>query len=245
MRLLAYIRVSTDDQAEHGHSLDVQRRRLEAYCEAHEIELAGVHVDAGVSATVPLAKRPQGRALLLALQTRQADGVVVVALDRLWRDVFDGVSTLRSLEHLDVAIHSLREHIATDTPAGRLNMHILLATGQYERELIADRARATTCSLQEQGRVYGPVPFGCIKVDGLLFREPRRWDLRQWIMRAHESGDSLRTLRDRLLAARIPSPTGSKRWPLGTLSNLIESHDRLSLLPLCDAAHDAAVSEAA
>ena len=47
---IGYIRVSTDEQAQDGVSLDVQRKRLEQYAELYDIELTTIIEDAGVSA---------------------------------------------------------------------------------------------------------------------------------------------------------------------------------------------------
>ncbi|MCZ6785817.1 MAG: recombinase family protein, partial [Planctomycetota bacterium] len=83
-RVVGYARVSSADQAENGVSLDVQRHRLKAYCEAHGLELMGIETDEGISAK-RTANRPALQRALATLKEGRADGLVVVKLDRLSR----------------------------------------------------------------------------------------------------------------------------------------------------------------
>jgi putative DNA-invertase from lambdoid prophage Rac len=73
-RTFGYCRVSTTQQSESGISLDEQRHRITARCHEHSWALEACYVDAGVSGSVPLHKRPQGGRLLAAL--RPADIVL-------------------------------------------------------------------------------------------------------------------------------------------------------------------------
>jgi hypothetical protein len=59
VRLVGYARVSTEDQAREGVSLEAQRERLAAYATAHGLELVGIETDAGISGKVPPAQRPR------------------------------------------------------------------------------------------------------------------------------------------------------------------------------------------
>ncbi|MEN6538903.1 MAG: recombinase family protein [Mizugakiibacter sp.] len=248
MRLLAYVRVSTEEQAREGHSLGLQPRRCADYCALHGHVLVGTVADEGVSASTPLGRRKGGAELLRRLRAGDADGVVVVALDRLFRDVLDGVQMFREFEDRELAVHSIRELLDTRTPAGRLQLHIQLATAQYERELTAQRCREVSAGLREQGRVFGTVPYGCVEQGGRLFRDPATWPTRQLIVnwRRHgaavhgSTGDhapemrpvSYRAIRDWLHADRVPAPAGGRWWSTSTLRSLCESHDALVHLPM-------------
>ena len=63
-RAWAYIRVSTDHQRDSGISLDEQQRKIEARCIENGWSLEHVYVDAGISGSTPLARRPEGARLL-------------------------------------------------------------------------------------------------------------------------------------------------------------------------------------
>ena len=63
-RAWGYIRVSTDQQRDSGISLDEQQRKIEARCIENGWSLEHVYVDAGISGSTPLARRPEGARLL-------------------------------------------------------------------------------------------------------------------------------------------------------------------------------------
>ncbi len=75
-RTVAYIRVSTDKQAEHGISLDAQRAKISAYAKLYDLDLVDVIIDAGVSAKT-LARPGLTRALTM-LEQSQAEALLVV-----------------------------------------------------------------------------------------------------------------------------------------------------------------------
>jgi DNA invertase Pin-like site-specific DNA recombinase len=240
MNLLGYVRVSTEEQAREGVSLGQQVERLRAYCALHGHQLVGAVLDEGVSASVPLAKREGGRTLLARLKAGDAEGVVVVRLDRLFRDALDGLMFFRGpAERLGVAVHSISELIDSSTPAGRLSLTIQLAAAQYERDLAVQRATECNAALREQGRVYGHVPYGCVAVgegDGRhLARDPQTWCHREAAVRLLDK-HSLRGAALELAARGIPSPTGKPRWSPNTLRALRTHHDSLRKLPMAQPA---------
>lgn len=233
MRLTPYLRVSTDDQAGQGHSLAQQEGALLRHGAAAGVELTAMVADEGVSAGKALARRAGGKALLDMLRSERSDGVLVTRVDRLFRDVLDALTFLAEAQKRGWVLVSTTEHIDTATPAGRLQLNILLATAQYEREMASVRTAAVSRSLKERGRTYGVVPFGCVAIDGALVRDPRTWGIRQMICEWHVGArESLRTIRMRLHDRRITSPTGKRWWSTSTLANLIDTHESLSHLPL-------------
>ncbi|UCF41683.1 MAG: recombinase family protein, partial [Gemmatimonadota bacterium] len=99
--LVGYCRVSTEEQAREGVSLDAQRKRLAAYCTAHGFELAGVESDEGLSGGVPPAQRPGLTRALEQVRRGEAAGLVVVKLDRLSRSVRDVLDLADSAQCTD------------------------------------------------------------------------------------------------------------------------------------------------
>ena len=83
-RALCYVRVSTVEQSKFGFSLDAQEERLRAYCRMAGLEVAELIREEGVSASIPLGKRPAGSKLLG--QVSGESHVVCLKLDRLFRD---------------------------------------------------------------------------------------------------------------------------------------------------------------
>lgn len=238
MDLIAYCRVSTEDQAESGHSLAQQRERVQAYCALHGHRLTHVVVDEGVSASIPLHKRVGGAALLAAIRVGQGAGVVAVRLDRMFRNALDGLRFFEDVagRHA-VAVHSVSELIDTSTPAGRLALTIQLAAAQYERDLAAQRATECNAALRERGRVYGGVPYGCMRVGDELLRDPLTWPMRECIVSLRDVQQmTLRQIAERLRVNRVPSPTGSRGWSPNTISRICKTHRDLTHLAM--GAHD-------
>ncbi|WP_161596277.1 recombinase family protein [Rhodanobacter glycinis] len=249
MNLVGYVRVSTEEQAREGVSLGQQTERLKAYCALHGHVLVDGYSDEGVSASMPVAKRPGGRLMLEALKGKDVQGVVVVRLDRLFRDALDGLTFFRHADRTGATVHSISELIDSSTPAGKLSLTIQLAAAQYERDLAVQRATECSVSMRESGRVYGTVPYGCIAVgEGdarRLMRQPFTWGWRRTIVEDLAAGVSLRTLRAELLERGIPSPTGRRVWSLNTLRELRTHHASLASLPMADVDHVATISTAA
>lgn len=232
MLLLAYLRVSTNEQAEDGHSLDVQAARVRAYCEAHGHTLAGIFADEGVSASIPLARRPAGRALLAALKEGQGEGVVIIRLDRLFRSALDGLHFFHVLAaRQQFTVHSVSELIDTGTPAGKLQLTLTLAAAEYERDLAVQRATDSSQGLRRAGKVFGHVPFGCIAHDGHLYRHPENWNARERIVALQAQGYSLATIKRLMHDEGIASPTGEPWWAKSSLAAICSTHDSLAHLP--------------
>lgn len=231
MRFLGYVRVSTAQQAADGVSLGHQHDAIRAWCAGQGIELVGIVEDTDVSGGTPFAKRPGGATVLARAGAEPIDGIVSTYLDRLFRDTLDGLQCMReTFPALGLRTVLINQSLDLGTPIGRLTATQLLAAAEFERELIAERTRRTAQQLQAQGRVYGATPFGCVAVDGKLYRDPEQWQTRQRIVDAL-AADSIRAVQLSLRALRILSPSGSRTWSTSTLKNLRDTHDRLALLP--------------
>lgn len=232
MRLLGYVRVSTDDQKRNGVSLDQQPERLRMYCTLRQFELVGVLTDEGISAGKPLGCRPAGAELLQRLREREVDGVVTTHLDRMFRRASDGFIFLEQIvERRGVTLHVVDQAVDTSTPGGWLCGANQLVSAEYERRMDIHRATVCNATLRAQGRVYGGVPYGCVERAGHLFREPLAWARREMIVRNLRNGLSVRMQQAALADLGIRSPTGKARWSLNTLWALQNLHDELARLP--------------
>lgn len=163
--VVGYIRVSTEQQAGEGVSLDAQKARLEAYALAMELDLVAVFEDAGLSAK-SLA-RPGLRAALAALEDGKASGLVVTKLDRLTRSVKDLGELVDRYFASRFSLLSLSDSIDTRTASGRLVLHVLGAVSQWEREATAERTRDALAQLRADGVPLGADPLGWRRADAL------------------------------------------------------------------------------
>lgn len=86
---------------------------------------------------------------------RRGDTLTVVALDRLGRSLSEMVKLIDYLVEEGIILRSLREGIDLSTPTGRMLAGIFSALGEYERELIRERAEAAREAARARGRQVG------------------------------------------------------------------------------------------
>ena len=167
-RAVAYLRVSTDKQADTGVSLDAQRAKVAAYAALYELDLVAVEVDAGASAK-SLDGRPALTRALAMLDAGTADALIVVKLDRLTRSVADlGGLVADYFGPKGAALLSVSEQIDTRTSAGRLVLNVLASVAQWEREAIGERTATAMQHKRANGERVGSVPYGfALAADGV------------------------------------------------------------------------------
>lgn len=207
-RTVAYLRVSTDKQADRGVSLDAQRAKVQAYAELYDLELVEVIVDAGLSAKT-LERSGLQRALGM-LRRREADALLVVKLDRLTRSVKHlGELVETVFAPGKAALLSVSEQIDTRSAAGRLVLNVLASVSQWEREAIGER---TSVAMQHKAAcgefTGGESPFG-FRVEGeQLAPIESEQHVIAGARRLRAAGLSLRAVARELDAAGMRSRTG-------------------------------------
>lgn len=152
MRIIGYVRVSTEEQASQGVSLAAQEAKLRQYCELYGHELLTMVVDAGQSAKT--LDRPGLRQVLDSLTAGEAEGVIVMKLDRLTRSVRD-LGALLDEYFQRYALISVGEQVDTTTAGGRLVLNLLTSVSQWERETIGERTSAALQHKKAQGVKLG------------------------------------------------------------------------------------------
>jgi putative DNA-invertase from lambdoid prophage Rac len=159
-RVFGYCRVSTDRQADSGISLDEQQRKIEARCREHDWRLEHVYVDAGVSGSTPLGKRPEGARLLAAL--KPGDVVIAAKMDRCFRSAFDALATIESFKRRKISLWLL--DLGGDVSGNGISeliMTVLAAVAQFERSLISERIKDAKRNLRRGNKHQGGKrPFG-------------------------------------------------------------------------------------
>lgn len=219
---IGYVRVSTEGQALEGVSLDAQRDRIMAYCEAHGLELASIEADEGVS-----GKRADNRpGLQRALEAVcEARGVLVTySLSRLARSTKDAIAIAESLEKRGANLASLSERIDTTTAMGKFFFTTVAALAQLERDQIAERTSAALAYKRAQGqKTGGYVPYGFdAGPDGRLTpNEPEQSAIAR-MQRLRSRGKSLRQIAADLEAQGI-KPKRGERWHAKTVQSALRS----------------------
>lgn len=144
---------------------EAQRQKVERYVESTLFNnvYGGWLYDSAVSGSRPMFEREQGRRLWALAQP--GDHIVWAKLDRAFRSVVDGASTLAMLAHKGVFVHSLDLGLDTSTPIGRCVCSVMLAFAELEREYASER---TATALLQKKLAFKPhnrtAPMGWVKV---------------------------------------------------------------------------------
>lgn len=163
MKAIGYTRCSTNEQADSGLGLEAQAERIRAYCTMRGSELLDLITDAGVSGGKPLASRDGGQRLLTAIRERKADAVVMLKLDRMFRNAGDCLTTVEKWEKAGVALHVVDlggNAIDTTSAAGRFMLVVLAGAAEMERNLTRERTRSAMAVKRANGQRIGSVPYG-------------------------------------------------------------------------------------
>ena len=225
---IGYTRCSTHEQADSGLGLDVQTERIRAYCTLKGLGLLDIITDAGVSGGKPLASREGGQRLLDAIRKRKAGAVVMLKLDRMFRNAGDCLATVETWERSGVALHIIDlggNAIDTTSAAGRFMLVVLAGAAEMERNLTRERTRSALALKKSNGQRVGTVPFGFdLAGDGMTLtpnesEQAAIADIRA--MRAR--GMKLKQIAGDLTTREVPTKTGrSPRWTHQVVARILK-----------------------
>lgn len=226
IRTVGYIRVSSEEQAREGVSLDAQRHRIRAYCECNDLDLVEIIEDAGISGKT-ISQRPGIQRVLAALEAKEAEAVVVLKLDRLSRSTRDVIELTERFERNGWQLHSISEKLDTSTAAGRFVLTILAALAQMEREQVGERTRVALSYKKLKGERLGTTPLGYQTVEAPngekeLQPNAEEQQILKMIAELREQGRTYEQIAQILNEARIPSKRGGQ-WYRGTVYYLVQN----------------------
>jgi DNA invertase Pin-like site-specific DNA recombinase len=207
-RVLAYVRVSTEEQKGSGAGLAAQRAAILAECKRRGWHLVDVIEDAGYSAKD--LKRPGVRLALELLGQGGADALVVAKLDRLSRSMLDFASIMATAQKQSWGLIALDCAVDTTTPAGEAMATVLATFAQFERRLISQRTKDALAAKKAQGVRLG---------------RPRQLSLRvvNRIVRERERGHTLAAIAEGLNRDRVATAQGGQRWYPSTVRAVLRS----------------------
>lgn len=225
MKAVGYVRVSTEEQARLGVSLEAQEERIRLYCQLQGLELVELIREEGVSAALPLADRPGGARALRILQQKTARNIVALKLDRLFRDAEDALRTTREWDRAAVALHLVDmggQSLNSASAMGRLFVTMIAAFAELERNLISERTTTALGHKKAHGQAYARTPFGFDRVGDELKRNAREWKLAQKIRARRAAGETLQSIADWLNESGAKSKRGGKWFP-STVRYILEN----------------------
>jgi DNA invertase Pin-like site-specific DNA recombinase len=207
--VVAYVRVSTAEQAVSGLGLEAQRATIADYAARKGLTIVAEHSDEGISAK-SLRNRPGALSAIEAVRTRQAQGVLVAKLDRLSRSVPDAGTLMEQARTEGWALHFADLDIDTGTPAGEMAANVIIAASQYERRLIAQRTKDALAVKRARGERLGAVPALSMEVTRRILSE-------------RAAGRTFQAVADGLMADGIPTSRGKTTWYPATIKAVCEA----------------------
>jgi DNA invertase Pin-like site-specific DNA recombinase len=213
--MVAYLRVSTREQAESRAGLDAQRALIEAMANMRGWEIVEWRVDAGESGKS--LDRPALVAALDDVRSGRARGIVVAKLDRLSRSVLDFAVLLTEAMALGWNVVALDLGVDLSTSAGKMVAGIMMTIAQWEREVIGERTRDGLAAKREAGvRLGRPAesPTELIALTLAVFNTEGGY------------GPAARALNN----ARIPTARGGRQWYPASVRQLLQSQDGRAIL---------------
>lgn len=217
---IGYVRVSTEEQATEGVSLEAQRDRIAAWCLANGIDLANVYVDAGVS-----GKRADNRPELQAALDHvcRIGGVLVCySLSRLARSTKDTIAIAERLDKNGADLASLSERLDTTTAAGKMMFRMLAVLAEFERDQLAERTKAAMSHKRSNGERVGKIPFGFdLAADGVkLVQNAAEQEVLKLIQDLRDAGESMRAIAAELNRRQVPTKQG-QAWKHSTVQSIL------------------------
>lgn len=136
LRVIAYTRVSTKEQAEQGVSLDDQLKQIQQYCKQHGHRIVATYVDDGYSRRED--KRPQFMAMVDAIMTNsiEADAIFTLTVSRFFRDTIKAALWKRDLAKRGVQVVHICEDVGDGMSANFVS-EILSLKAQHDFEVIS------------------------------------------------------------------------------------------------------------
>jgi len=205
---IAYVRVSLRKMVE-GQSLDAQKDKIRSYCKFHGLDLTQIVEDAGIS-----GKFTDNRAgfceVMEKVSKKEVGHVVCCSLSRWGRDIVDTMTSIKTMERMGIAFHSVMESIDTKTPMGRFFLSVLTALSALEREQLGERTSEILQFKKRNGVVYSPTPFGFDRCGMKLKTNQSEKRIIQKMKRLRERGTSYQGIAEWLNSRGYKSKTGKK-----------------------------------
>jgi len=223
MKAIGYIRVSTEDQAREGVSLDNQKSKILAYCLLKDLELIEIIEDAGISAKN--LNRPGVKKVIELASKKKVGAVVVYKLDRMFRSTVDALETTRKFDKWGISFHSIVETIDTKSAMGRFFFTLIAGIAEMERGITGERTRAALQHKKAKGeKTGGDVPFG-YDLDpgsGLLVESKTEQKAIRLIQRLKAKGYSLRAICWELEREGHRTKTGKATWHPQSINQILK-----------------------
>ncbi len=221
MKAVGYIRVSTEEQAREGISLEVQEDKVKKYADLHNLDLVEVIRDEGKSGKD--LNREGIQKVISLCKDRSVDHLVVYKMDRLTRRTLDLLTLVEEVFKPNrVQFHSISEKVDTSTAQGKFFLTITGAMAQMERDLISERTREALRYKISQGENVGSPPLGFLAEDKKLLRIDGEFKVVSYVKSLKRKKLSLRQIANRLNEQGVSTKRGGS-WYAGMVRYILRN----------------------
>lgn len=237
LRLISYIRVSTEDQADYGTGLETQEMENALYARRLEAHIVGVESDPGISGTI--YPRPGLERALQRIEAGEAQGLLVHRVDRIGRKLHIPPLVFDRLQSRGARLLTVQDGEVTNANILFFSVRCGMAQSDYQQivaNMYAGKRRAVEKGKQVQ---RSTPPYGyhivtkmeagadqsragmyeIIEAQALVIRT---------IFRLYSAGMSLQTICNHLQeqntpTARVARKRGVSLWQPGTICRIIDN----------------------
>ncbi len=219
-RVAIYTRVSTEDQAKEGFSLDAQMEKLQAYCSARGWEIAGKYVDNGYSGRD--INRPAYKEMMENID--RWDVLLVMKMDRIHRNSKNFMLMMENLNEKGKEFVSMTESLDTSTAMGRFVMDIIQRIAQLESEQIGERVYVGMRQKAKDGKgmLGSPAPYGYEYRNGNFVEVENEINAVRKIYSMYLNGNSLGDIVSWLNESGAKTKRGG-RWSKKTVARILSN----------------------
>jgi site-specific DNA recombinase len=219
MEAVGYIRVSTEDQARNGVSLEAQSAAIQAWAASLQVSILMTCEDAGISGT-GIRQRP-GLQRSLALACERKAVLVVYSLSRLSRSTKDTLQIAEKLDKAGADLVSLSERIDTTSASGKMVFRLMAVLNEFERDQVAERTSAALQHKKAQGLVYSPVPYGYERQGDTLVPVEAEQKVLKLMQSLRSQGRSYAWIASQMTSKGIPTKNGGQ-WHPATVRGMVK-----------------------
>ncbi len=172
MNMLGYVRVSSDGQEKDGYGIDIQRDGIAKYCDQNGYYLAEIFVDGGYTGAYregrdTLHERPGYQKMMTTIKANPGvvDGIVVLDINRLWRDLIIAGDVQRDFRENQLEVFSINQptyKFNCQRAAQKFTQNIITLTAGYQHDDVVEKLKDGRDKAMELHKIKpaGKLPFG-------------------------------------------------------------------------------------
>lgn len=196
-KVAIYCRVSTEEQASEGYSIQAQLQTLRNYANLYNWQVSNEYVDEGISGK-NIQGRPAMQQLIADVEKGEFKAILVWKISRLSRNMLDTLVMLDKFEENNVKFISYSENFDTGSPIGRLVVQLMASIAEMERNTLSENVKLGMKQRALEGAWNGGIVFGYDSVEKELVINKEEAKVVRLIYELYLSGKGLKAIANHL-----------------------------------------------